>query len=420
MILYNNCYNRRKGLEEFLIVDDYTQLFPDISRKRVLNIMSELKGAIDSYLIHDALTYDSLHQRSLLHRAYQQRGLYKQANKLLNQSKKEISSIDATDIWSILEHQKIFHQSFFSDNPIKYVEREGLLAFSRDLLSQFNSRLSNLYKFTYIHFGAMIRSYKLPATQKETPEHKGVVFQQLERLLLNQSEDSFFFLLDFIKNWGREKSPISEVASLVVACLINFALKKYKQGNTAYLDYLLKIYEIGLNKKMFLSHGKLSHIRFLNFIEVALGSHQFHWAKEFIELNSELLDSQIRADTIEMAKALINFEKGNYGQVIVLIRDLSFSDFSLTLRQRWLLLISYYEQFKDNFEFMKSLIKNYRAFILNNKKKISEHNFLGSLNLARAVMKLVKNESISKNLNSGESLVHRKWLNLQETNRKRS
>ena len=427
--LFNYFHKNRYRLHSKYLGIEITheRLQPRSSKKNFQNTMSKLTKLIEDYIRIDwAMEQEGINDL-LLFKALNSRGLYHFYDLKKNSIQKKYGSAEKDSVWTDQYLLQIYHDQFFSNNPIKSKNGEELLIEMSDQLVKFTSNLSLLYQGVLAYFGR-IRNSDLsdtisqlePLVQVRNQEKLNEILHHF--VLLNQYRlpQSFDFLYNKLVKTSCTLSH--EIQSAILTSLIHYAYEEYRSGSSDTADALLSLNEYGISSGLLLINNKMSATRFVNIVNVACACNKFSWAYQFIEDNNHLLYQQTKDETIHISKAQIHFHASEYEQVIGILISANYQNFMNNLRMRWLLLCSYFIHNRDDIDFLDAVIRNYNSFIKNNKSKISEANYKGSLNLSRILKNQLKEPSeelLKTDLEEMNEVVFRSWVSQLFENKKR-
>ncbi|MEM8527973.1 MAG: hypothetical protein AAGG68_25250, partial [Bacteroidota bacterium] len=114
---------------------------------------------------------------------------------------------------------------------------------------------------------------------------------------------------------------------------------------------------------------------------------KFKWAENFIRDNKEKLPKEHRENMVSFNLARLHFMQKNYNKVIELLREVEYSDISLSLQSKSFLLMTYYDI--EEIEPLDSLLESFRVY-LNRHKEIPQPRRVYHKNLIKFTKKLTK------------------------------
>jgi hypothetical protein len=354
------------------------------TKKNVQNIMSRLSLLIEDYMVMESFNQDQIEKEFRLFRCYNDRGLFSLANKKADSLIKlwqENSPIGRIYFEYIL---KIFHNQYFSNNPIKSDTKVMLV-------KKLFQALLGLYE-------ANMELYNYAAKSDITI--KLIDEDDLKNINLstNYLNDSYFTLTKHLNNQDSLNTDSFEYlySELLANNQINIELKaivfshceiylRKKIQLSSKDDYglkLLDLYEYGVKSKILTYKDKIASVKFQNIIQIACYVKQFDWAESFQSNYGHLVAKEHVGENKLMTMVQVSFGKHEYDKVIGIILFNDFKVFLFKVNCRWLLLSTYFITF-DSIDFFESQLTNFTQFFYYNKSKLSNINFERSLNLAK-------------------------------------
>lgn len=193
-----------------------------------------------------------------------------------------------------------------------------------------------------------------------------------------------------------------------------FLTEKYKQEKSKALEKLFELKREATENGLIFENGYIPVINFRNIVNTA-AVWNVQWAEDFIERYSEFLEDKERDDTISLCKAVVDFNKGNYDNVLRrLAYQVNVDDALYEPHVRSIKLKCYYELDDDLFY---STVKSFSGF-LDRNKTLSPINKKAFYNFIYFIKKLKKAKliyganvgSISREIIAVDEIAHRSWL----------
>ncbi len=138
-------------------------------------------------------------------------------------------------------------------------------------------------------------------------------------------------------------------------------------GNFNFYREMFKIYNLMLRDKIY-THSEKENFQvnlFRNMFFTATVLKEFTWAENFLNDYIDRVSAEQREDMLHYAKAVLNFEKENYGKALEEITQVKYKFFVFKYEVRMWTLKIYYEQ--QSYEAAFSLIDAFQHFLSNNK-----------------------------------------------------
>jgi len=142
---------------------------------------------------------------------------------------------------------------------------------------------------------------------------------------------------------------------------INYCIKKLNNGQPEFIREALDLYEVGLEKGIFLENGELSRFTYGNALSLYLYLKEFEAAKEFLETNKKHLPAKQRHNIYLYNLTVYHFKKQEYQTVMELLKEVRFRDVLYNLDARRMLLRAYFES--ESFDALESLLDSFQTYI---------------------------------------------------------
>jgi hypothetical protein len=142
-----------------------------------------------------------------------------------------------------------------------------------------------------------------------------------------------------------------------------------------------------LNNEILFNNGKIDPLIFKTIIAVAANLREFEWAEKFIKTNKDKIPEDQRENLVTFNLARLYFTQKKYDKVTDLLREIEYSDISLALQAKTMLLMTYYDT--DEFDPLESFLESFRVY-LNRHKEIPQHRIDYHKNLIKFTKKLTR------------------------------
>jgi len=169
--------------------------------------------------------------------------------------------------------------------------------------------------------------------------------------------------------------------------LINYCAKKIQTGYNEFYSEMFFLYKAMISNGIIYKNGMIPPIEFKNIVTVATNLKEFDWVEDFIEKNKDKLPVSQRHNLVTFNLARVFFTQKKYSKVIELLREVEYSDISLSLQSKTFLLMTYYDT--DEFEPLDFLLESFRVY-LNRHKEIPQQRRDYFKNLIKFTKKLTK------------------------------
>lgn len=413
----------------------FERLFPDkpYDDQRLRLLMFRLSGLIEEFLVAQRLKRDRLACQQLLQAELGERNQYELFIKKNQELGVQMENTPYRDEHYYLAQWRRQHDYFFHPQAARY-------GFSADQLREMMQNLDAFYILSKMRYSAELlnrqnilpESYEIALLEESiqlAEDHPvfgaGKVFQAYRDVLglMEQPEnENIFERLERFASSHLHLFRPGDQASLL-RYLVNASIQLYNQGKQEYLRRQFLLYQLGLEKELFLDEGQLSDSTFLNIIVTATVLGEMNWVERFIAQYAPKLPAGRQVDAVSLGTAYWYFAQGDFSASNALLRQVAGTDLQYQLRIRSLSLRNYFELFLQDATYYGLLIHESKAFakFLRRNEKISESRARGYLNLASFLRKLArlkingqltagKLEKLRKKLEREGAAVARPWL----------
>ncbi|MEX2590028.1 MAG: hypothetical protein WD334_07465, partial [Chitinophagales bacterium] len=212
-----------------------------------------------------------------------------------------------------------------------------------------------------------------------------IYYKILLTLTQPENENNFHELMSALKV-SDHQFPQPETREMYIYAQ-NFCIRQINKGKIAYLNELLNIYKILLDRKIILKNEELSPWDYKNIVVTALRSKDFNWANSFINTYKAYLPTKERDNAYSYNLAKYHFYLNNYDSVLDLLQKVEYKDVFYSLDSKAMLMKTYYEL--RELELLYALMESFKTY-LNRKKNLSEHHVKTYKNLIKITKKLTK------------------------------
>lgn len=256
---------------------------------------------------------------------------------------------------------------------------------------------------------------------KENPKWNVPVAQiylQAFQLLYKYPEDDFPALkkLKKILKKNEQIFPAEELHSLQ-SIIRSYTIKKYNEGQNAYLAIVFETYQEHLNAGYIYYKNKIHAASFINIVTFGLKLNKIKWVEQFIHSHKKrLLGAKNPKAVIQLNLALLDFYKREYDKALEAL-DFNYEDVHLKIASKRLEIKIYYEQkspiLDARIEAFKVYIFRIAQQFLTPKAKTANNNFV---DIIRQIIhyKTYKNKSrinkITTKINQLKVIADREWL----------
>ncbi len=180
----------------------------------------------------------------------------------------------------------------------------------------------------------------------------------------------------------------NEEALEILTYALNYCIRNINQSKPEFLSEYFHLYERALENDLIdFTDEEFGPWHFKNIVTIALRLEKYTWTERFIYKYHQLLPETFRNNAHSFSLAQVNYYKGNFGEVISLLHQVEYEDFTYNLNSKVILLFSYFEL--DEIEPLYSLMDSFRVYLQRNTK-ISATKKRNYLNLIKFLKKLTK------------------------------
>ena len=248
--------------------------------------------------------------------------------------------------------------------------------------------------------------------------YKGIapidIYYQISLINRDFENEEYYFKLKELINRYASQFPPTEANAIGIYAL-NYCVRKSNKGDSRFIREYLELFKDLLKNELVLEEGELSPWQFRNTILFALRLGEFDWVEKFIENYSIMLPKAYRDNSVTFNLARLNWYQKKHNNVIQLLREVEYEDFTYNLSAKSMLLTTYYEI--DEIEPLYSLLESFRVY-LNRDKKMPEQHKHYYRNLIKFTKKLTKImpgdkkaiEKFKTEINETKGIADLRWL----------
>lgn len=244
--------------------------------------------------------------------------------------------------------------------------------------------------------------------------------------LVSKDGDEHYFKLKALLEKHIDLFP-KDQAKEIYTTAINYCLKRANFGNQDFLFEFLNLNEYLLEQNI-IAENELSPWRFKNIITAACKLKRFEWAENFINQYKDKITKSYRENAITFNTAQLYFYQKKYTELLPLLLQVEYQDFTYSLSSKLLTVVTYYEL--DEIEPLLSFIEAFRTY-LNRQSKLSvarKKRYLNTLKIVKKLSRLsfsdqkklakIKEEALSlKGQISSEAWIFEKIESLEQPTR---
>lgn len=232
-------------------------------------------------------------------------------------------------------------------------------------------------------------------------------------LTLKFDNDDYYFNFKKLLDENLQIFPKYEAKEIYTAA-INYCIKKINKGDDKFLNEFLELNESLLANNI-IAENELSPWKFKNIVTVALKLSKFKWVEDFIETYKDKVSENYRDNAITFNKAQLYFYQKKYEELLPLLLQVDYEDFTYSLNSRLFTVITYYEL--EESDALISYLDSFRTY-LKRQKSISDKRKKNYLNFLSNIRKLVRYNQNRKvdllklkvDITSTSDTVSKEWL----------
>lgn len=198
------------------------------------------------------------------------------------------------------------------------------------------------------------------------------IYYHLYRMITEKDTAQYYQALQVIEQ-NSKYFPHQELKD-IYTYLQNYCIKKINESDTVFMEELLKIYKIQLERGLLQDEKKqLSEWHYKNIVTLGLRLKEQAWVATFIEQYKTVLPKESQANAYRYNRAVYAYEVGDYDKVLELLLKVEYTNIQYNLGARWLLLRTYFEL--EEVTAFLALCDSFRLYlqrnqlIASNKKK---------------------------------------------------
>jgi len=258
--------------------------------------------------------------------------------------------------------------------------------------------------------------FKDQTFEKEKLKNEDVVKEILEQCqqLIEERDHSAFLYLEQLQSNNALKIS-DELSQAVLFYLINHCYYVIKSGDQWMIKNLGKLTLLGLNRGIFLRHGRFSETGFLNIVDTISKSGLELSFQDFIEDWIDKVKTNDQTSVRNIANALWSFGSNQYGETLRILNssEIHLTHGNLSYRARWMQICALCSEYPD-YEEKEDVIKSSLAFFRRHEEQMNDQTYKGSLNLIKVIKMIWNNKAlgdIRKVIDDCDYLMYRSWIN---------
>lgn len=402
--------------KERLFQQSYPKSPYDDQRFRLLQ--SALLELLESFLVIRAFGQNKLEQELLLIKEYRKRNLGKHLNGARRRAEKQLEGQKTADALRV--RHEIEQESFNLD----LMENQITAQSYQPLLDQWDE----YYLAIKLRQACSAKAYETVAGISYDYGLLAPLFDRLDwerymsipaislyyhgywTMVRPEEEAHYSSFKQALLNHG-ESFPLAERKDLFMLAA-NYCTRKYNKGRREYARELNELFKAGLAAGAFLVD--FSRFRFRNIVITALLVDDVEWAEQFIEEYQAYLPYHHRESMVSYSRALLEFQRQNYGRTLELLQKAEYRDLVLNLSAKAVLIKIYYET--GEYDLLDAHLTAMHTFIRRQKNPSYQvFNFRQLVLFARRLLELNPYDPGAKvrlreEVTAATNLAEKEWL----------
>lgn len=351
------------------------------------NLLSKMVKALEEYLTLLEMKNGDLEERKLLAKAYGRRNLMGFFNKHLESLNQELQDRSTHNQDALLDRMLFDQLYYYHPFTNKLKNTDYLLNAKKEASLYFKAQQSKINCDLLVL--AQIQG-DLPINNA-SPHEEPVYIQLYEMVHLFLSEgskDAFIkakkFFEDNVENLNNEDQKFG------LLHLINFSIRQHNMGTSDLDNFILELYQFGLNKNILIENGMLTEKTFDNILIIGCRFKQYDWVVKFIQNYFFYLPATIRDRAKAYGLGYLHFSQKDFSKAIDYFIQVNHTELTRSLIVKSILLRSYFEMFLTDYSYFELLINYATAFerLIKRKKSLEKMRKAGCINLSGFLKKI--------------------------------
>ncbi|MBX2930170.1 MAG: hypothetical protein KF852_20225 [Saprospiraceae bacterium] len=376
----------------------FVKIFPDqpYDDARLRQAVHFLLKAVEDFLVYEESQSDEVRRRLDLARVFRQRQLDKLYQKAFRQAEELQESVPHRNAYYLRNEYLLQREqyAFLSEKqkqramPLNLTEMSEALdrSFMADKLRQACLMLAHQAVYKAEYDMKLLQEALQYVEQKQWLDEPAIgIYYYGYRALTERDQSEHFDQLKQKILTGAHLFPSSEARDIYLMA-INYCIARMNAGAEAFIREAFELYRKGFEERLLIENDTISRWTFLNVIMIALTLSEFEWAESFIESYQDFLEETHKDNFVHFSRALLLYEKREYGQAMLLLNTADYDDMLINLRSKALLMKMFYEQ--NMTDSLESLLEATRTY-MTRKKVMAYHKAFFS-NLVQLTKKLLR------------------------------
>ena len=318
--------------------------------QKIRTLLSKLKKLTEQFLVVQNLLQEDNDFQLKLAQSLRKRGLHKHFQKEIATHHKKLEKSVLRDS-DYLRQRFLNRQEYYQFYSVRRETQQidmGLLI--EELDQAYYAELLRL-ACSQISYNAFMddpkRDQQMQAAlsfirEKEWVEQPAIgAYYHTFMALTHPKESTHFFALKEILFTQGDTFTSDELRNLFLLS-INYCIKRYNEGNQAFLKEGFQLFKAGFPRNLFMQEGFLSPFSFRNSVTLALILKEYNWVDQFIPQYAPLLPPGQRDNLRTFSLARLAYERKQFDRAMELLSQTDYSDLLLSLAAKSIQIKVYY------------------------------------------------------------------------------
>ncbi len=321
--------------KERLFQESYPKSSYDDQRFRLLQ--STLLGLLESFLVLQGFGQNELEQELLLIREYRKRGLEKHLRGARRRVEKHLEGLKTAE--ALRMRHEIEREAFHLEaqkNPTGNLSNQPMLDrwdeyyLAMKLQQACSAKAHEAVANTSYDYGLLDALFDRVDWERYLSLPVISLYYHGYWMLARPEVEAHFASFKQSLLQHGESFPLVDRRDLFLLGA-NYCARRYNEGRKEYARESNEIYKAGLASGAFLVQGQFYRFTFRNIVIIALVVGDFEWAEQFIEDYQAYLSPRYRESTVSLTRALLEYQRQNYGRALELLQKSAYSDLVFNL-----------------------------------------------------------------------------------------
>ena len=363
---------------------------------RLRKVFSDLLKLLEDYLAQEVYEKNPIHKINYTIQAVGERNLYKLYNSTMNTARRLSER-------ALYKDGEFYYDQYIIEKKYYDLQNSDLDRSSNTNVEKIINNLDYFYLIEKLRLlcesvnrvNIISAEYKLlfldeiiEHMQKHSYEEVPAIsiHYHMYLTLVSKDGDEHYFKLKELLEKNIDLFPKNQ-AKEIYTTAINYCLKRANYGKQEFLLEFLNLNEYLLEKNI-IAENELSPWKFKNIITAACKLKRFEWAENFINQYKDKITDKYRENAITFNTAQLYFYQKRYTDLLPLLLQVDYEDFTYSLNSKLFTVITYYEL--DEIEPLLSFIEAFRTY-LNRQSKLSasrKKRYLNTLKIVKKISRL--------------------------------